>query len=87
MYLQLCCFTQQTSRIIKACCQHYGLLSKMLATNHRLDHEIQNYPLENPKMFKKMNFQLMPWNRDENLVREFDHIQKTCQDIEDMTSI
>jgi len=59
----------------------------MIPTNHRLDCRIQKHPLENPRILEKMSFQLMAWNRDENPVRENEsnHIQKDCQDNENLT--
>jgi len=56
----------------------------MLLTNGRLDHEIQNNRLGNPKILGRNDFPLMVWNQDENLAREnkFDHVQEACQDSE-----
>lgn len=41
----------------------------MLPIDPRLDHEIQNNPLENPKILEKINFQLKTCDQDENVVR------------------
>lgn len=64
-----------------------GLLSKILLTDDRLDHEIQNNPLRNPEILGTNNFQLIVWNQDDNIAREnkSDHIQKAYQDNEGLT--
>lgn len=41
----------------------------MLEVNHKLDHKIQNHPLENPEIIKE-KIHLMAWNQYENLARE-----------------